>query len=191
MWSECYTEYNPTLWFVYCEMLVMITILYLWHYLDNAVVGQWIPNTISRECIANLEIEATEYDKGQTNCAISGFNTFSGVKISLEENFYDKVYHTTFDKYNFYLRLLGLPLLRYFRYGKVLHSLYCTINRLYKLRRVVTNLAWLAFSLALPPPPQTTIPSLGSACNLAPASLLQPQFFLFCIFDFNVNKADV
>lgn len=138
-WSECYHEYNPTLWFVYSEMLLMITILYLWHYLDNAVVGKWIPNTISSECIANLEIEVTEYEKGQTNCAISGFNTFLGVKISLEENFYDKVY-----KYNFYLWLYGLPLLRYFRYNKVLHSLYCISNRLYKLLRVVTNLTWLA-----------------------------------------------
>lgn len=151
----------------------MITILYLWHYLDNAVVGKWIPNTISSECIANLEIEATEYDKGQTNCAISGFNTFSGVKISLEENFYDKVY-----KYNFYLRLLRLPLLRYFRYSKVLHSLYCISNRLYKLLRVVTNLAWLAFSLALPlhnnPKPQLGLQPCS--CFPPPATVLSVFF---------------
>lgn len=158
----------------------MITILYLWHYLDNAVVGQWIPNTISRKCIANLEIEATEYDKGQTNCAISGFNTFSGVKICLEENFYDNVY-----RYKFYFRLLGLPLLRYFRYSKVLHSLYCIRNRLYKLLRVVTNLAWLAFSLAPPPSNNNTKPQLG----LQPCSCFPPPAKVLSVFLFQCKQS--
>lgn len=163
-------EYNPTLWFIYCEVLLMITRLYLWQYLDNAVVGNWIPNTISSECIANFEIEATEYDKGKTNCAISGFNTFSGVKISLEENFYDKVY-----KFNFYLRLLGLLLLRYFRYSKVLQLLYCISSRLYKWLRVVTNLE------PCPPPPQQPQASARPATVLLLPFSSHSSFCLFFI----------
>lgn len=114
-------------------------------------------------------------------CAISGFDTFSGVKISLEENFYDNVY-----KYNFYLRLLGLPLLRYNRYSKALHSLYCIRNRLYKLLRVVTNSKGVVvFSLALSLQQQPQASARPATLLLLPSS----SHSSFCFFLFQCKQS--